>query len=141
VAFVALVNMALGHLPDVMGGPVTLERMAALPFRPVMWLIGIPWAETATASTLMGTKTILNEFVAYLHLAALPPEALSPHSRLIMTYALCGFANLASVGILVGGMGAMVPARSHEITALGMRSLLSGTIATCLSGALAGLLG
>ena len=141
VALVALVNMALGHLPDVDGGPVTLERIAALPFRPVMWLIGIPWGETATASALMGTKTILNEFVAYLHLAALPDGALSPHSRLIMTYAMCGFANLASVGILVGGMGAMVPERTHEITALGMRSLVSGTIATCLSGAWAGMLG
>ena len=141
VALVALVNMALGHLPDIAGGPVTLERIAALPFRPVMWLIGIPWGETATAAALMGTKTILNEFVAYLHLAALPDGALSPHSRLIMTYAMCGFANLASVGILVGGMGAMVPERTHEITALGMRSLVSGTIATCLSGAWAGMLG
>ncbi len=141
VAFVALANMALGHLPDVAGAPVTLERIASLPFRPVMWLIGIPWSETAEAAGLMGTKTILNEFVAYLKLAALPEGALSLHSRLIMTYALCGFANLASVGILVGGMGAMVPERSHEITALGMRSLVSGTIATCLSGAWVGLLG
>ncbi len=141
VTLVALVNMALGHLPDVMGAPVSLERLASLPFRPVMWLIGVPWAETAVAGSLMGTKTILNEFVAYLHLAALPPEALSPRSRLIMTYALCGFANLASVGILVGGMGAMVPERKHEITALGMRSLVSGTIATCMSGAWAGMLG
>jgi CNT family concentrative nucleoside transporter len=141
VALVALANMALGHLPDVAGAPVTLEQLAGLPFRPVMWLIGIPWTETAEAASLMGTKTILNEFIAYLHLAALPETALSPHSRLIMTYALCGFANLASVGILVGGMGAMVPERSHEIVGLGMRSLLSGTIATCLSGAWVGMLG
>ena len=141
VALVALVNMALAALPEVMGEPLSLERIASVPFRPVMWLIGVPWPETATAGALMGTKTILNEFVAYLHLAALPPEALSEKSRLIMTYALCGFANLASVGILVGGMAAMVPERRHEITALGMRSLVSGTMATCTSGAWAGILG
>jgi CNT family concentrative nucleoside transporter len=141
VALVALVNMALGQLPEVMGAKLSLERIAAVPFRPVMWLIGVPWAETGAAGALMGTKTILNEFVAYLNFAALPPEALSERSRLIMTYALCGFANLASVGILVGGMAAMVPERRHEITALGMRSLVSGTLATCTSGAWAGILG
>jgi len=141
VALVALVNMGLGHLPNVAGAPVTLERLASVPFRPVMWLIGIPWDETATAAQLMGTKTVLNEFVAYLHFAALPAGALSAHSKLILTYALCGFANFASVGILVGGMRAMVPERADEITALGMRSLVSGTIATCLSGAWVGLLG
>jgi CNT family concentrative nucleoside transporter len=140
VALVALVNMALAFLPDIAGSPVTLERIAALPFRPLLWLIGIPWAETQVAGSLMGTKTILNEFVAYLKLAGLPPEALSPHSRLIMTYALCGFANLGSVGILVGGMSAMVPERRDEIATLGLRSLISGTLATCTSGAWAGLL-
>ncbi len=141
VALVALINAALGLLPDVAGGAVTLQRALSLPFRPILWLIGIPWAETGTAARLMATKTILNEFVAYLNLAALPPDALSPSSKRIMTFALCGFANLASVGILVGGMGAMVPDRRSEITALGLRSLVSGTIATCLSGAWAGLLG
>ncbi len=141
VALVALINTALGLLPAVAGGVITLERLLSLPFRPVLWLIGIPWAETGTAAGLMATKTILNEFVAYLHLAALKPDALSPASRRIMTFALCGFANLGSVGILVGGMGAMVPDRRSEITALGLRSLLSGTIATCISGAWAGLLG
>lgn len=141
VALVALVNMAMAQLPDVLGAPVSLERIASVPFRPLMWLIGVPWAETATTGALMGTKTILNEFVAYLKLAALPADALSEKSRLIVTYALCGFANLASVGILVGGMAAMVPARRHEITALGMRSLVSGTLATCTSGAWAGILG
>lgn len=141
VALVALINTALGLLPAVAGGAITLERLLSLPFRPVLWLIGIPWAETGTAAGLMATKTILNEFVAYLHLAALKPDALSPASRRIMTFALCGFANLGSVGILVGGMGAMVPDRRSEITALGLRSLLSGTIATCISGAWAGLLG
>src|SRR5215831_3774141 len=136
VALVALVNMALGRLP----GGITLQGLFAFVFRPVMWLIGVPWAESAAAATLMGTKTVLNEFVAYLDLAKLPQEALSPQSRLIVIYALCGFANFGSLGILVGGMGAMVPGRRREITELGLRSIVSGTIATCMSGAIVGLL-
>jgi concentrative nucleoside transporter, CNT family len=136
VALVALVNMALGQLP----GSITLQGLFALVFRPVMWLIGVPWPESAEAASLMGTKTVLNEFVAYLDLAKLPEGALGPRSRLIVTYALCGFANFGSLGILVGGLGAMVPERRAEITELGLRSIVSGTIATCMSGALAGLL-
>ena len=97
-------------------------------------------AESAEAAALMGTKTVLNEFVAYLDLAKLPGEALGPRARLIVTYALCGFANFGSLGILVGGLGAMVPERRREITELGLRSIVSGTIATCTSGAIAGLL-
>ncbi len=140
VALVTLANRALGVIPDWDGGPVTLQRIAALPFRPVMWLLGIPWAESGTAAMLMATKTVLNEFVAYLDLARLPPEALSPRSRLILTYALCGFANFGSLGIMIGGMGVMVPHRRAEIAALGLRSILSGTMATCSSGAVAGIL-
>jgi len=136
VALVSLVNAALHALP----GGWTLQEMFALPFRPVMWLIGVPWAETPAAALLMGTKTVLNEFVAYLGLAALPPDTLAPRSRVILTYALCGFANFGSLGILVGGLGALMPERRHEVVGLGLRSVLSGTIATCLSGALAGLL-
>jgi len=141
VALVTLANMALGLLPNWGGAAVTLQGLFALPFRPVMWLIGIPWAESGTAAALMGSKTVLNEFVAYVHLAGLPPEALSARSRLIVTYALCGFANFGSLGIMIGGMGAMVPERRHEIVGLGMRAVLAGTIATCMSGAVAGLLG
>ncbi len=140
VSLVALVNMALGLLPEWGGHSITMQGILALPFRPVMWLIGIPWPETPAAAALMGTKTVLNEFVAYLNLAALPPEALSPRSRLIVTYALCGFANLGSLGILVGGMCAMVPERREEIVSLGLRSVLSGTLATCGSGAIVGIL-
>ncbi len=140
IAFVSLVNTALGLLPDLAGAPVTLQRLFAYAFRPIMWLIGIPGPETATAATLMGTKTVLNEFIAYVDLAHLPADALSPRSRLIMTYALCGFANFGSLGILIGGMGAMVPERRAEIVALGLRSILSGTLATCMSGAVVGLL-
>ena len=137
VALVALVNRVLGGLP----GAPTLEGLFALPFRPVMWLIGVPWSESATAAALMGSKTVLNEFVAYLNLAKLPVDALSPHARLIVTYALCGFANFGSCGILIGGLSAMAPERRGEIVTLGLRSILSGTMATCTSGALVGLIG
>jgi concentrative nucleoside transporter, CNT family len=140
IALVALVNAALGLLPDFAGAPVTLQRLFAYAFRPIMWLIGIPGPETGAAAALMGTKTVLNEFIAYVDLAHLPPDALSVRSRLIMTYALCGFANFGSLGILIGGMGAMVPERRAEIVALGLRSILSGTLATCMSGAVVGIL-
>ncbi len=136
VSLVALVNMAIGLFP----GGWTLQSLLAWPLRPVLWLIGIPWAQADAAALLLGTKTILNEFVAYLSLAGEGGAALDGHSKLIMTFALCGFANLGSLGILVGGLAAMVPERRAEVTALGFRSLVSGTIATCLSGALAGLL-
>jgi CNT family concentrative nucleoside transporter len=139
IALVTLLNMGLGLLPHA-GAPPTLQGVFAILFRPLMWLIGIPWAQTAAAATLMGTKTVLNELVAYINLAGLPPEALSPGSRKIMVFALCGFANFGSLGIMVGGMGAMVPERRAEIAALGIRSIVSGTVATCLSGAWAGLM-
>jgi concentrative nucleoside transporter, CNT family len=140
VAFVALINAALGLLPHWGDAAITLQRVFALPFRPVMWLIGLPWDEVGAAATLMGTKTVLNEFVAYLNFSALPPETLAPRSRLILTYALCGFANFGSLGIMIGGLGAMIPERRHEIVVLGLRSILSGTLATCMSGAVAGVL-
>jgi CNT family concentrative nucleoside transporter len=140
VALVTLANMMLGLLPDWDGSAVTLQRLFALPFRPVMWLIGVPWAETGAASILMATKTVLNEFVAYLNFSQLPAETFSPRSRMILTYALCGFANFGSLGIVIGGLGAMVPARRAEIVALGLRTILSGTLATCMSGAVAGAL-
>jgi len=139
IALVTLVNMALALVP-LPGGPLTLQRIFATAFQPVMWLIGIPGSETATAADLMGTKTVLNEFVAYVDFAKLPAEALDPHARLIMTYALCGFANFGSLGIMIGGMVAMAPERRGDIVALGLRSILSGTIATCMSGAVVGML-
>lgn len=141
IALVTLVNMGIAHLPHWGGQAMSLQRLFAYLFRPILWLIGIPWSETGIASTLMGTKTVLNEFVAYVDLSHLPTGALDAKSRLIMTYALCGFANFGSVGILVGGLGAMVPAeRRHEVVALGLRSLVSGTLATCMSGAVIGML-
>ncbi|WP_020176472.1 NupC/NupG family nucleoside CNT transporter [Methyloferula stellata] len=139
VALVSLVNLALGLLPHD-GDPITLQRIFAYGFWPILWLIGIPEPDLGTASALMGTKTVLNEFVAYLNFSQLPPDALSPHSRLIMIYALCGFANFGSLGILVGGMSAMTPERKHEIVSLGLRSILSGTLATSMSGAVIGMI-
>lgn len=139
VAMVELVNGALGLLPH-WGGAVTLQRIFALPFRPIMWLIGVPWRESSAAAALMATKTVLNEFVAYSTFSSMGPGAFSPRTRAILTYALCGFANFGSLGIMIGGLGAMVPERRAEVVALGLRSILSGTLATCMSGALAGVL-
>jgi CNT family concentrative nucleoside transporter len=141
VALVTLVNMLLGLLQSWDGAPVTLQRLFALGFRPLVWLIGVDWDESGTAATLMGTKTVLNEFVAYIDMAHLPDGALEPRSRLIMTYAMCGFANFGSVGILVGAVGTMLPERRHEVASLGLRSLVSGTLATLSSGAVAGIIG
>ena len=138
VAMVTLVNMGLSLLPDWDSGPVTLQRLFALPFRPLMYLTGVPWVETPVASMLMATKTVLNEFVAYLDFSRMEPSGLTPRTRMILTYSLCGFANFGSLGIMIGGLGAMIPERRHEVVALGMRSILGGTLATCMSGAVAG---
>jgi len=107
---------------------------------PVVWLMGIPWNEAFTAGSLMGTKTILNEFIAYVDMSRLAEGALSPKSLLIMTYAMCGFANPGSLGIMIGGMGTMVPQRRNEIVSLGFRSIVAGTLATCMTGAVVGIL-
>jgi CNT family concentrative nucleoside transporter len=140
VALVQLLNLALGILPDIAGGAVTLQRMLGLIMAPVTWLMGVPWSEALTAGALMGTKTILNELIAYLDLSRLPEGALSERSRLIMTYALCGFANPGSLGIMIGGMGTMAPERRDEIVSLGFRSIIAGTLATCMTGTVVGLI-
>jgi len=140
IALVTLVNLGLGLLPDWNGAAVTLQRLLGWLMAPLVWLAGVPWNEAATAGALMGTKTVLNEFIAYVDLAQLPAEALSPRSRLIMTYCLCGFANFGSLGILIGGMASMVPERRDEIVALGLRSIVAGTLATLMTGAAVGVL-
>ena len=139
VALVTLVNAALGALPEFAGKPLSLERMLGAVMAPLTWLAGVPWAEAQTAGALMGTKTVLNEFLAYLQMAQLPADALSPRSRIIMTYALCGFANFGSLGIMLGGLTAMVPERRDEIVALGLRSIVSGTLATLVTAAIVGI--
>ncbi|MFH1981986.1 MAG: nucleoside transporter C-terminal domain-containing protein [Pseudomonadota bacterium] len=140
VALVHLVNLVLGLLPAVAGGPLTLQRILSLLMAPVVWLMGIPWAESAAAGALMGTKTILNEFLAYLQLSHLPAGTLSPRSLIIITYAMCGFANPGSLGIMIGGMGTMAPERREEIVSLGFKSIVAGTMATCMTGAVVGLI-
>jgi CNT family concentrative nucleoside transporter len=140
VALVHLVNQVLGLLPSVAGSDLTLQRILGALMAPVVWLMGVPWSEARSAGSLMGTKTILNEFLAYLEMVQLPPGTLSDRSRLIMTYAMCGFANFGSLGIMIGGLGSMAPERRDEIVALGLRSIAAGTIATCMTGAAVGLL-
>lgn len=140
IALVTLANLALALLPSWNGAPVTLQRALGYVMAPLAWLAGVPWAESLAAGALMGTKTILNEFIAYVDMAKLPADALSPRSRLIMTYALCGFANFGSLGILIGGMATMAPERRDEIVALGLRSIVAGTLATLMTGAVVGML-
>ena len=139
-ALMALANGLLGHLPAVGGAPLTLERMLGWLFAPFVWLLGVPWSQAGTAGGLMGIKVILTELVAYLRLSALPAGALDPRSTQIMVYAMCGFANFASVGILIGGMSALIPERRDEVVSLSLKALLAGTMASGLSGAMIGLL-
>ncbi|MGI9326463.1 MAG: NupC/NupG family nucleoside CNT transporter [Pseudomonadales bacterium] len=133
VSLVALVNQLVG-LVSVADSPLSLQRILGWGFAPIAWLIGIPWSEAQTAGSLLGTKLIINELVAYLDLAALPVEALSERSRLIMLYALCGFANFGSLGILLAGLTTLVPERRLEILQSAPWTLVSGTLATCLTG-------
>jgi len=138
VAIVHLLNLLLGVFPNVFGEPITFQRLLGFVMAPVTWLMGIPWSEAKLSGTLMGIKTVLNELLAYEELARLPENMLSARSELIMTYAMCGFANLGSLGIMIGGVGAIVPERRGEIVALGPKSIVAGTIATCMTGAVVG---
>ena len=140
VALVHLLNVLLSLLPDIAGSPMTLQRLLGLIMAPVCWLIGIPWSEAATAGSLMGIKTVLNEFIAYLDMAKLPAGALSERSRLIMLYAMCGFANFGSLGIMIGGLATMAPERRADVISLGPKSIVSGTLSTLLLGAIVGVL-
>src|SRR4051795_5822734 len=140
VALVYLANATLGLLPDAGGAPVSLQRLLGYVMAPVCWLMGLPWPQAVTAGSLMGTKTVLNELIAYVDLSKLGTDALDPRSRLIMLYAMCGFANFAGLGIMIGGLGTMAPSRRNEINALGLKSMVSGTLTTCLMGAIVGVL-
>lgn len=137
VSLVALVNYVLGAIA-IDDAPLTLQRMVGWLFAPVAWLMGVPWAEASTAGTFLGTKVVLNELIAYLQFAA-AGDSLSPSTRIILTYALCGFANFGSLGILIGGVGALVPDRRDELLRLGPRAVLAGTLVACLTGTIAGL--
>ncbi len=140
VALVHLANAVLGLLPALGGAAITLQRLLGYVMAPVCWLMGIPWHQAVTAGSLMGIKTVLNELIAYIQLAHLPAGALDPRSRLIMLYALCGFANFGSLGIMLAGLTVMAPERRADIISLGAKSIVSGTLATCITGALVGVL-
>src|SRR5580700_273029 len=139
VALVHLANSILGLLPDI-GGPITLQRLLGYAMAPVCWLMGLPWPQAVPAGSLMGTKTVLNELIAYVDFSKLGADTLDSRSRLIMLYAMCGFANFGSLGIMVGGLGTMAPERRAEINSLGLKSIVSGTLTTCLMGAIVGVL-
>ena len=139
-ALVSLADQVLALLPMVHGEPLSLKRTFGWLFSPLMWLIGVPWAEAQAAGSLMGTKAILNEYVAYLELAALPPSTFAPRSLLIVTYALCGVANLASIGLLVSTIGTLCPERRAEVAGLGVRSWIAGNMATAMTGAWIGVI-
>jgi CNT family concentrative nucleoside transporter len=138
-ALVTLADLALALAPAVQGEPLTVRRVFGWIFSPLMWTLGVPWDQAPQAGALMGTKTILNEYVAYMDLAALPPGTLDPRSQLIVTYALCGVANLASVGLLVSTIGTLAPSRRAEAASLGMKSWVAGNMASAMTGAVIGL--
>lgn len=140
LALVSLLNQGLSLLPLVGGEALSMERILGFGMAPLVWLLGVPWSEAGAAGMLMGTKVVLNELVAYVQLSALPPGTLSERSVVIMTYAMCGFANLGGLGIMLGGLCTMAPSRRTEIVGLGVRSLVAGTMATCMTGAVIGVI-
>ena len=140
MALVFLVNSILDVFPDINGSPITIERMLGLIFAPLAWFMGIPWEESLIAGQLLGVKTALNEFVAYLYLSDSETYNLSEKSRLIMLYALCGFANFSSVGILLSGMSAMVPERRDDLISVTGKALWAALLASCMTGFIVGIL-
>ena len=140
IALVELVNIILEIAPAIAGEPLTLQRVLGWVLAPVVWTLGVPWSESVSAGQLLGTKVVLNELVAYIEMSQLPPGSLSERGGLIMAYSICGFANFGSLGIMIGGIGAIVPSRRLEIAQLGLKSILAGTMATCMTGAIAGLI-
>lgn len=140
VSLVKLANIGLGLLPELYGAPLTLERILGILMAPVVWLIGVPWEEARTAGALMGSKIVLNELLAYIEMAQLPQAALGEKSRIIMTYAMCSFANLGSLGILIGGLGSLCPERRNEIVGMGVKALVAGILASLMTGAIVGML-
>lgn len=139
LALVALSNSFLSLLPAIRGESITLQSLFGIAFAPVTWLMGIPWSECFVAGKLLGTKTVLNEIVAFVDMKHVKDQ-LSPTNATILMYGLCGFANFSAVGIVIGGMGAMVPERRPELVELSLKSMVTGTLATCLSGTIIGII-
>lgn len=139
ISLVALANIILSNF-EVGGAALSFERIVGWLFAPIVWLVGVPWSDAATAGSLMGTKVILNEFIGYLNMAALPADALGERSELLMLYAMCGFANLGSVGMVIAGVSALAPSRREEIVQLSLWSIIPGNLSTCMTAAVVGLL-
>lgn len=139
-AFAALVNIMLGGAGDIAGGPLTIERIFGWIFAPFMWLAGVPWEEAFRAGSLMGIKTAVNELVAYVELARAGPGAFSERTLLIIVYSLCGFTNFAGLGIIIGGLTALAPDRRQDVIQLAPRAMISGTLATLMTGSVIGLI-
>jgi CNT family concentrative nucleoside transporter len=140
LALLYLVNSILGAVPDVMGAKISLQRVLGWVFAPLMYMIGVPWEEASKAGSLMGVKTVLTEFVAFIDLSSIPVDQMSDRTRRIVANAICGFANFGSVGILLGGLSIIAPEKREVFLSLAWKTLLSGTLATCTSGAIVGLL-
>jgi CNT family concentrative nucleoside transporter len=142
VAFVALIALLNGVLSGIGGWfgmeDLTLQWLLGKAFAPIAFLIGIPWAEASAAGSLIGQKLVINEFYAYVSFIGIK-DTLSAHTQLVVTFALCGFANLSSIAILLGGLGAVVPERRHDIARLGLRAVIGGTLANLMNASLAGL--
>jgi CNT family concentrative nucleoside transporter len=140
IALIALLNKAISFLPMVHGQVLSLSFLLGYIFMPFMWVMGIPWSEAHTAGDLMGTRMILNEIVSYQQLANLPAGALSSKSALMMVYAMCGFANIGSLGIMLAAYNVLIPERRHEFVSLAPRSLIAGTLVTCITATVVGAL-
>jgi concentrative nucleoside transporter, CNT family len=139
LALVALLNAGLGLIGQAVGSELSLQLILGWVFAPIAWALGVPWQDAATIGNLLGTRMVLNEFVAYSQLGPLRPM-LDPKSFTIATFALCGFANFSSIGIQIGGIGALAPERRHDLARLGLRAMLAGTFANFLTATIAGML-
>jgi len=140
VALIAMVDLILAAMPTLWGAPMSIERGLGAAFAPLAYALGLPWNEAPAGGLLLGTKLVLTEFTAFIKMSELPAEALSERSRMIMTYALCGFANIASVGINVAGYSVLVPTRRGEVMGMVWKAMLAGFLATCLTASLVGLM-
>ena len=140
VALVAMVNGILGMLGQVHGAPVSVERILGFIFAPLAWALGIRWADAPTPGSLLGVKLVLTEFTAFIRMGAIPNGMIDERTRVIMTYALCGFANIASVGINVAGYSVLVPQRRGEIMGMVWKAMMAGFLATCLTASVVGVM-
>ena len=138
ISVLALVSIVDGALSLIISD-LSLQKILGYIFAPICWLLGIPWSEAPSAAELLGLKLATNEFVAYIQLGELEPEFFTDRTKVILLYALCGFANFSSVGILISGIGAMAPARTNDLIDVSVKALVGATLASCMTGLIAGL--